>query len=340
MTEWTAGVFRISGLPLEKGQELAEAELAYIHAGELAKDAGNVILVTHGYTTGHHFVMPGSLAAEGSWSELVGPGRAIDTNRFFVVSTNVLGSCYGSSGPGSIDPATGDAFGEDFPNVTIADSVRLQRMFLESLGVSRLYAIAGPSMGGIQAFQWGVQYPDWVARLVVAVSGLEPPVLQSGNESGALAARIRAEPGWHSGRPGKGAIIPWLVDMRLRTLREYCMDQVLRDRGHSEPEIDARLSQLAHQWAEGFHPWSLVSLGQAIEEYGVSDQVNRIKARVLLALCDNDRVFPASLGLEMVRLLEAADVDVKFVEIPSRFGHLASGVDWQLWETDLRQFLA
>lgn len=340
MTEWIPGVFRTSCFRLEKGGELAEAELAYIHSGKRTTDAGNVILMAHGYTTGHHFVMPGSLAAEGSWSELVGPGRAIDTDHFFVVSTNALGSCYGSSGPGCIDPATGEAYGEDFPQVTIADTVRLQRMFLESLGVTRLYAIAGPSMGGIQAFQWGVQYPEWADRLVVAVSGLESPAQQDADVRAALAERMRAEPGWDHGRPGSGAIVPWLVRLRLHTLREYCMDHVLRDQGLSDEEVNARLNHLARQWAAGFHPWSLVSLGQAIAEYDVSDQVNRIKAKVLLAMCDNDRIFPASIGPEMVRRLEAADVDVKFVNIPSRFGHLASGLDWHLWEAELREFLA
>lgn len=340
MTEWIAGTFRALGFPLEKGGELSPAELAYVHTGVLAGNRSNVVLITHGYTTGHHFAMPGSLAAEGSWSELVGPGRAIDTDRFFVVSTNALGSCYGSSGPGSIDPATGKAYGESFPSVTIGDTVRLQRMFLQSLGVTRLFAIAGPSMGGIQAFQWGVQYPDWTDRLVVAVSGLEGPAQQGSTERRALSANIRAEPGWDKGRPGRGAIVPWLVQLRLHTLREYCMDEALRDQGLSEHDIDARLSGLAKQWAEGFHPWSLVCLGQAMGEYRISDQLNRIKAKVLLALCANDRIFPASLGPEMVRQLNAADVDVKFVEIPSRFGHLASGLDWHLWEADLREFLA
>lgn len=340
MTEWIAGTFRTSDLVLSKGGLLPQAELAYIHTGELDVDGSNVVLMTHGYTTGHHFVMPDSLAAEGSWSELVGPGRAIDTDRFFVVSTNALGSCYGSSGPASIDPTTGAAYGETFPGVTITDTVRLQRMFLESLGVTSLYAVAGPSMGGIQAFQWGVQYPDWTARLVVAVSGIESPTLKGATDRNAYAEMIRAEPGWDGGRPGKGAIVPWLAQIRLNTLREYCMDEALRDQGLSNEDVDARLNELAHQWAEGFHPWSLVSLGQAISDYGVSDQLSRIKARVLLALCDNDRIFPASRGPETMRRLKAADVDVKFVEIPSRYGHLASGLDWQSWEGDLREFLA
>lgn len=338
MTEWITGTFRANGLALEKGETLADAELAFVHSGELAADGGNVVLVTHGYTTGHHFVLPGSLAAEGSWSELVGPGRAIDTDRFFVVSTNALGSCYGSSGPGSIDPATGEAYGESFPRVTIGDTVRLQQEFLKSLGVTRLYAVAGPSMGGMQAFQWGVQYPEWTDRLVVAVSGLESSARR--DERGALADKIRAEPGWDSGRPGRGAIVPWLVRLRLQTLREYGMDDVLRDEGRSAADVDARLNALALQWAEGFHPWSLISLGQAIDDYGVSDQVNRIKAKVLLALCGNDRIFPASMGPDMVRKLEAAGVDVTFFDIPSRFGHLASGLDWHLWEAPLRRFLA
>lgn len=338
MTEWKAGTFTIAEYPLEMGGALQQAHMAYLHAGQLAPDGRNAVLVTHGYTTGHHFVLPGSLAAEGSWSELVGPGRAIDTDRYFVVSANVLGSCYGSSGPASVNPATGLAYGEAFPRVTLGDSVRMQRMLLESLGVTHLHAVAGPSMGGCQAFLWGVEYPGWVDRLAVAVSGLKGPDGPAADLV-ALAGRIREHPGWNHGHPVPRAMLPFLVKLRLDTLRTYSMDVYLREQGLSVAAVDEQLHALARQWAEGFHPWSLVSLGQAIAAYDVTGQLHRIRARILLALCGNDAIFPAKQGLVTERRLRDAGVEARFFVIPSRYGHLASGLDWQLWERPLRELL-
>lgn len=338
MIEWTEGLYRSPGFELETGGRLAHAELAYLYAGELAPDGSNAILVTHGYTTGHHFVLPDSLAAEGSWSELVGPGRAIDTRRFFVVSSNALGSCYGSSGPGSIDPSTGLPYGERFPRVTLGDTVRLQYQLLVSLGVKRLHAVAGPSMGGFQALQWGVQFPDFVKRLAVAVSGLTSPSRRL-QERETLATQIRALPEWSNGNPQPGALIPWLVQTRIGALRSYSMDEYLREQGIAETQIEEHLEHLATLWAKKFHPWSLVTLAQAIEDFGVEEDLHRLRASVLLALCANDQIFPASEGPAAADRLRTAGVKTEYLEIPSRFGHLASGLDWAQWEAALREFL-
>ncbi|MGB3068571.1 MAG: alpha/beta fold hydrolase [Ottowia sp.] len=338
MTRWTEGIYETACYRLARGGELSRAKLAYLHAGTLDSDGRNAVLVTHGYTTGHHFVLPDSLAAEGSWSELVGPGRAIDTNRFFVVSSNALGSCYGSSGPASIDEAVSTQYSEAFPAVTFEDTIRLQYQLLRSLGVKHLHAVAGPSMGGIQALQWGVQFPDFVSRLVVAVSGLKSPAKRDG-EREALARKIRALPAWRNGNPEAGAMIPWLVEQRVRTLRTYSMDDYLREQGISESEVDAQLQGLAAKWAEKFHPWSLVVLAQAIDEFGVMDKLSLIRSKVFLALCANDQIFPASEGPASVELLRSAGVDAQYFEIPSRYGHLASGLDWDKWEGPLRSFL-
>lgn len=338
MTEWRAGVYSAEEYPLEGGGVLPKAELAYLVTGELAPDGANAILVTHGYTTGHHFVLPDSSAAEGSWSELVGPGRAIDTRRFCVVSSNALGSCYGSSGPASIDPSTRECYGEHFPKVTLGDTVRLQYQLLQHLGVQRLHAVAGPSMGGLQALQWGVQFPEFVARLVVAVSGLAPP--RGGVEQGpSLMEQICAQPGWQGGFSTTEAMRPWLVKRRMDTLRAYSMDEYLRQQGVPAERLETHLQQLAASWAENFHPWSLVSLAQAIGEFNISSQLHHIRAQVFLALCANDKLFPASEGPASVDRLRSAGVHTEYFEIPSRFGHLASGLDWQLWEECLRGFL-
>lgn len=169
------------------------------------------VLVTHGFTSSHLFIGRASPAAsEGTWSGLVGPGRAIDTGRFFVVSSNMLGSSYGSTAPASTDPATGQPYGPDFPRLTLSDIVAAQRRMLSGMGIERLVAVVGPSYGGFQALAWGIDHPGAVRGLSMSVSGLKagrvfrdrqplwPPrrrsrLRQVGAGAGALPARI--EPG-------------------------------------------------------------------------------------------------------------------------------------------------
>lgn len=338
MTDWKSGAFVAEDFTLESGDHLPRAELAYLQAGELNKDGTNAILVTHGFTTGHHFVLPDSIAAEGSWSELVGADKAIDTKKYFVVSANALGSCYGSSGPASIDPSSGKAYGNNFPKVSIGDTVRLQKMCLESLNVKRIHAVAGPSMGGIQAFQWGVQFPECVDRLVVAVSGIKSPTHLM-NDRQERDAKIRSLHNWNAGGPFPSSVTDWLIQLRFATLHAYSMDVYLKDQGLTQAEVSQRLKQLAYQWAEGFHPLSLVSLGAAMADYDLTDKLSCIRAKVLLALVDNDVIFPGSEGPETLRLLKSANVHATLVNISSRYGHLGSGIDAKLWSASLKEFM-
>lgn len=337
MTEAVHGIHEVPQFQLDGGAVLPQARLAYLTMGHLDAARTNAILVTHGYTTGHRFIEPGSLSAEGSWSELVGPGRPIDTNRFFVISSNALGSCHGSSGPASVDPATGRLYGPTFPVVTLADTVRLQRSLLASLGVERLHAVAGPSMGGFQALQWGVQYPQLIDRLVVAVSGLRGPVSVAGAR--ALAARIESDPAWNGGWPEPGAMIPFLTSLRLETLGQYGMTEYLEDLGLTATQRAHELQALARGWAEDFHPWSLVSLRGAIDLFDVENRLADIRARVLFTRGTTDAIFPAADGPQVVEAMRCNGVDVTWVPIESRYGHLASGIDWAAWQAPLRQFL-
>src|SRR5258705_5145626 len=148
MTETSIG--SIGDLPLRHGGVLRDAGLAYVTYGALAPDRRNAVLLTHGYTSSHRFA-EGGAAAEGSWAPLVGPGRAIDTDRFFVVSSHMLGSSYGSTGPASIDPRTGRAYRPDVPPITLGDIVTAQRRLLGQLGVRELAAVGRPSYRGFQA---------------------------------------------------------------------------------------------------------------------------------------------------------------------------------------------
>src|SRR5207245_3632469 len=190
--------FTVPAFKLESGQVLPELTLAYETYGRLAPDGRNAILVTHGFTSSHHAAGKYAYtdATPGWWDGLIGPGKAIDTNRDFVVASNVLGSSYGSTAPASIDPATGKRYGPDFPAITMRDIVEAQRVLLSALGVNRLVAVAGPSYGGYQAFQWAVTFPDFMLGVVPVVT--KPSARTRSNNE--LTDRFAEDPHWNGGR--------------------------------------------------------------------------------------------------------------------------------------------
>src|SRR3954470_21586129 len=148
MSETHHGSFTFADFGLQNGEVLPEVTLAYATRGRLAADGRNAILITHGYTSGPRMIEPGVASSEGAWSTLVGPGAPIDTERYFVVCSNMLGSSYGSTNAASIDPRTGKPYGSKFPTITITDIVTAQKRLLGQLGVTHLRAVVGPSMVG------------------------------------------------------------------------------------------------------------------------------------------------------------------------------------------------
>ena len=164
--------FVISNFRLQSGAVMAEARIAYETYGRLAADGRNAVLVTHGYTSSHHAAgrSPANGDLPGWWDGLIGPGKAIDTDRLFVVSSNMLGSSSGSTNGASLNPRTGKPYGPDFPLITVRDIVAAEKALLETLGVEHLVAVAGPSYGGYQAFQWAVDYPDFMDGIVPVVT--------------------------------------------------------------------------------------------------------------------------------------------------------------------------
>lgn len=176
------------------------------------------MLLTHGYTSSRHMAgRYGENGAEGSWDGLVGPGKAIDTDKLFVVSSNMLGSSYGSTSPAHLNPATRKPYGPEFPDITLVDIVNAQKALLDSLGVKHLVAVAGPSFGGYQTFQWGVSYPDFMDGLVPVVSA---PKGSGGDASvKALVDQLAKDPNWNGGHYyDNGGITAVLVEMRTATL--------------------------------------------------------------------------------------------------------------------------
>lgn len=331
---WHGGAF-----PLERGGRLAALDIAYATAGRLAPDGRNAVLLTHGYTSSHRFAEPAAGAAEGGWALLVGPGRAVDTDRLFVVAPNMLGSCYGTTGPASTDPATGRPYGPRFPEFTVADMVRGQRAMLDALGVTHLVAVVGPSYGGFQAFQWAVTFPGFMNGIAAAVTGLRPPGGNVGTVT-EIAERFAQDPDWNGGDCYPGGIKATMTAVRVETLKIYGIEARLAEAYPDPAARERAIEAIAREWAEAFDPNSLIALRHALDFYDVTPDIGRIKARVLYALSRTDRLFPPSLAEPTMAALRAAGVAASYALIDSELGHAAAGDDAMKWETALRDFMA
>lgn len=322
---------------LQRGGVLAVVSTAYTTYGNLEPDGRNAVLVLHGYTSGPNMVEPDAQLAEGSWSEIVGPGKPIDTRRYFVVCPNALGSSYGSTNAASIDPATGHPFGSRFPEITVSDIVAGQKALLDRLGVRRLVTVIGPSFGGAQALQWGVDFPDCMASVVAVLTGLRMP--NANPEK--LKAELAGSPHWHGGDYyGRGDMVSQMTVMRVRKLSIFGIEAVLaRTTSDAEERLRA-LHAIAADWARGFDANSMLILSKAMASFDVTEKLDRIRCPVLFALSRTDRVFPPSSALEVMKRFRQAGVEARYYEIDSDFGHSASGAEPEKWAPELRALLA
>ncbi len=335
-----AKTFVSRNFKLTSGQALPELKIAYETYGTLATGGRNAVLITHGYTSSNHAAgryKPDD-AAPGSWDGLIGPGKAIDTNRYFVVSSNNLGSSYGSSGPSHINPATGKPYGPEFPHYTIVDTIAAQKLLLESLGVKHLVAVAGSSYGGRLAFLWGVTYPDFMNGIVPVVITPNSPYNPKGLEE--LQARLATDPNWNGGwYYDKGGIGKVLTEIRVQTLKNYGIDAALQGKFPDPVAREAEILRRAEPWAKRFDGHSLIVLRRAAMGIDIEKDFPRMKAKVLYVLSTTDKLFPPSIAPRVMELLKAASVDAEFYELKSELGHSASGPDWAKWAPKLKEFM-
>jgi homoserine O-acetyltransferase len=340
-------LFEARDFRLESGSVLPRLVLAYETYGALAPDGRNAALVTHGYTSSHHAAgryapsgAPRGLKADdaGFWDKLIGTGKAIDTSRLFVVSSNVLGSSYGSTNPAATNPATGKPYGPDFPRITVGDIVRAQKALLDHLGVKHLVAVAGPSYGGYQAFQWAVTFPDFMQGVVPVVTA--PRNTGAPDATQKLIDRLAEDPNWNGGwYYDKGGVPTVLTRMRVATLKFYGIEAQLAPKYPDAAAREAAIVELAEPWVAAFDANSMVVLRRALETFDTTPQFARIKAKVLYVLSRTDKLFPPSIAPAHMAALKAAGVDARYVEIDSELGHLASGADAEKWAPELRRFI-
>jgi homoserine O-acetyltransferase/O-succinyltransferase len=320
---------------LENGQVLPTLELAYETYGTLDAAKDNAILVVHGYTSSHHAAgknAPGKQGrgvadgAVGWFDGLIGPGKAIDTDRHFVVSVNALGSAHGSSGANCIDPRTGKVYGPTFPHITLRDMVESQKLLVDSLGLKSLVAVVGPSMGGFQSFQWAASYPGFMKGIAASVTAPRAPSRAGGLE--ALEKRLASDPNWNGGWYYENeGIAGTLEQIRYETLLNY-----------GQTEAEAKVA--AKSWAKIYDGHSLVTLRRAIDGFDVTGQYDQLKqAKVLYVISKTDKLFDLTACAGHALDMRKAGVDLTYVEMPSEKGHMASHADAAMWAPILAAFI-
>jgi homoserine O-acetyltransferase len=333
--------FTTNNFRLQSGVVMPSVTIAYRTLGVLAPDRDNVVLVTHGNTSGPQMIDPGGSTGEGSWHELVGPGKPVDTDHYFAICPNMLGSSYGSTNAASIDPATGKPYGPRFPDITVSDIVATQRALLDHLGIDKLVAIVGPSYGGFQAFQWAVNYPGMMRGIAAVVTA---PQMAPGRAEGnveRLLGTLSKDPNWNGGDYyDRGGVSESLIQIRAATLKTYGIETRLRDTMSDPAEIEAAIRDEAARWAQGFDANSLIILAKALRGFDVTPQLGKIKAKVLYVLSRTDKLFPPEIAPGVMQALKAAGVDADYFLLDSDYGHTASGREARKWGPRLRQFMA
>jgi homoserine O-acetyltransferase len=325
---------------LQSGTIMPAVTISYRTLGVLAPDCDNAVLVTHGNTSGPQMIDPGGSTGEGSWNEIVGPGKAVDTDRFFVICPNMLGSSYGSTNAASIDPATGKRYGPRFPDITVSDIVATQRALLDHLGIEKLVAIVGPSYGGFQAFQWAVDYPGVMKGIAAIVTAPLVPRERSEGNVERLLASLSRDPNWNGGDYYDcGGVLESMIQIRSATLKTYGIETRLRDTLSDPAQIEAAIRAEAARWARGFDANSLIILAKALRGFNVTAQFGSIKSKVLYVLSRTDRLFPPELALGVMPGLKTAGVDADYFLLDSDYGHSATGRDAHKWAPRLRQFM-
>ena len=350
-------------LPLQGGGEFGPVALAYETYGTLNGKRDNAILICHALSGDAHAAAHPGAAHErpGWWEAAVGPGKAFDTDRHFIVCSNVIGSCHGSTGPGSIDPETGRPYGLSFPVVTVSDMVEAQRRLLDALGIDKLLAVVGGSLGGMQALQWSVSHPERVRSAIVLAS-----TARSSAQSIALneVARqaIYADPHWDRGDYyGRVPPLAGLALARMVGHITYLSDRSMRAKfgrrlrggkdygfGFSpEFQIETYLHHQGHRFTERFDANALLYLTKAIDYFDLSlgrvslaEAFRQTTARFLVVSFSSDWLYPPPQSEELVRALLQNGIDATYVGIQSDHGHDAFLLEIDRLAGLTRDFLA
>jgi homoserine O-acetyltransferase/O-succinyltransferase len=343
-----------SSFQLQSGESLAPVDVEFETYGTLNAARDNVILIAHALSGDAHVAGWDRHATTingrryrarhpGWWDTVIGPTKAIDTRRYFVICANVLGSCYGTTGPGSINPATGRPYGMKFPPVTVADWVRLQALLLDHLGVERLHAVVGGSLGGQQALEWALAFPDRVQRSIVLAAS--PRLSAQGLAFNAVGRQaIITDPNFNGGDyygrplPAHGLAIARMMAHITYLSEEGMGEKFGRKRRQLAPlansdaefEVESYLKYQGQAFTERFDANSYLYITRAMDYYDAADRwadgdlvaaCGRIRSKVMVVSFSSDWLYTPQQCREFALAMCRAGKTITYVNVPSKYGH-------------------
>ena len=355
--------FTFDSLELESGKTLSPVTVAYEAYGTLSPEKDNAILIVHALSGGAH--VAGYLSDKdekpGWWDNMVGPGKAMDTNRYFVICSNVIGSCYGSTGPASENPQTKKPYGLDFPVVTIQDMVKAQKKLIDHLGIKKLLAVIGGSMGGMQALEWTLQFPEVPESAVVVASCYAQSAQEIAFDAVGRNA-IKTDPEWEDGNYyGKNRKLTGLSIARMIGHITYLSEEGMEtkfgrklqneqggysyrikdDTGDSgrdsfenkferEFAVESYLAHQGRKFLDRFDANSYLYITKAMDYYNAAEKygkgsltgaLEKVKAEFLVISFSSDWLYSSAQGKEIVEALRVNNKDVSYLEVDSKHGH-------------------
>jgi homoserine O-acetyltransferase len=343
----TPAIFTFGGqddpMVLESGHQLGPIDIVYETYGRPNEDRSNAILICHALSGDHHAagVHDPHDRYTGWWDNMIGPGKGFDTNRYWVICSNIVGGCKGSTGPGSINPATGKSYGLHFPVVTIGDMVAAQKQLIDHLKISRIYCIAGGSMGGFQVLEWTLRYPQMV-RSAICIASAAKLSTQAIAFNAVGRNAITQDPAWQDGQydgkgPEKGLAIARMVG-HITYLSKLLLDQKFGRRLQSanrlsynfntEFAIESYLNHKGSTFTDRFDANCYLYITKAMDYFDIERSYGPLKeafakafARFLFVSYSSDWLFPTAQSKEMVQALLSNGKDVSFIDIESPYGH-------------------
>ena len=349
-----------NGIKLDSGRILAPITLAYETYGTLNATASNAILVEHAWTGSAH--LAGKLSDKdtkaGWWDSIVGPGRLLDTDRYFVICSNVIGSCFGSTGPASLNPKTGKRYNLTFPVITIRDMVRAQKLLIEELGIRRLLCVMGGSMGGMQVLEWATQHPDAIASAIVLATTPRPsPQAIAFNAIARWA--IFNDPNWRKGEykhnPKDGLALARGIG-HITFLSDESMNAKFGRRFSAKDgqfdffgkfEVERYLDYNGYSFVDRFDANSFLYLAKALDLYDVAwgyeslaDAFSQVMAPLQFFAFTSDWLYPSYQTEEMVSCLRELGKPVDYHLIESAYGHDAFLLEYEAFAPMAAEFLS
>ena len=349
-------------IKLDSGEILEDVSVAYETYGDLNKDKSNAILICHALTGDAHAAgWHKGDKKPGWWEMVIGPGKALDSEKYFIICSNVLGGCKGTTGPSSINPKTNKPYGLDFPVITIGDMVQVQKKLIDSFGITQLTAIIGGSMGGMQVLEWMVTYPEMMKKAIpIATTASSSPQQIAFNDVGRQA--IFADPDWNKGNyyetgkvPVSGLSLARMI-AHITYLSDESMDikfgRGLQDKDEISYDfsVDFQVeSYLKHQgetFVKRFDANSYLFITKAVDLFDLSingsliDGFKDVEAKIEVISVDSDWLYPTEQSTEIVTALNANDVETSFSEIKSNYGHDAFLLEKGQLNHILSKFLA